>query len=94
MQTERQISCGADNEKDLVDFIINLPLFEFLEKDELAQVATRMHFQELAPGETLFNEWDRADFVCFIESGELDVTKKTGPDSFDDTRTRTGGTSR
>ena len=74
--------CGAD-EKDLVDFITNLPLFEFLEKNELAQVAKRMHFQELAPGETLFNEWDRADYVCFIESGELDVTKKTGPESFD-----------
>jgi len=75
--------CGSDSEKDLVDFIINLPLFEFLERDELVQVAARMHFQDLAPGETLFHEWDRADFVCFIESGELDVTKKTGPDSFD-----------
>jgi len=83
MQTERSMTFGPDEKTDLVDFIINLPLFEFLEKDELDQVAARMHFKELDPGETLFNEWDRADFVCFIESGELDVTKKTGPDSFD-----------
>ena len=82
MQTEQSVACEPENETDLVDFIINLPLFEFLEKDELAEVASRMHFQELDSGETLFNEWDRADFVCFIESGELDVTKKTGPDSF------------
>jgi CRP/FNR family cyclic AMP-dependent transcriptional regulator len=42
-----------------------------------------MEFVTLDPGEVLFNEWDRADFVCFVESGELDVTKKTGPDSSD-----------
>lgn len=71
----------SDKEKDLVDFIINLPLFEFLERDELIEVAARMNFMDLDPGEVLFNEWDKADFVCFVESGELDVTKKTGPDS-------------
>ncbi|MBC2713227.1 MAG: cyclic nucleotide-binding domain-containing protein [Desulfosarcina sp.] len=73
----------SDREKDLVNFIINLPLFEFLERDELLEVATRMDFVEIDPGEVLFNEWDKADFVCFVESGELDMTKKTGPDSSD-----------
>lgn len=72
-----------DKEKNLIDFIINLPLFVFLERDDLSHVAARMDFVELDAGDTLFKEWDKADFVCFIESGELDVTKKTGPDSFD-----------
>ncbi|WP_319526412.1 cyclic nucleotide-binding domain-containing protein [uncultured Desulfosarcina sp.] len=72
-----------EKKKDLTDFIINLPLFAFLEREDFSQVASRMDFVELEPGDTLFNEWDKADFVCFIESGELDVTKKTGPDSFD-----------
>jgi CRP-like cAMP-binding protein len=74
---------GPDNSQELVDFIINLPLFEFLEKDELHVVAERMYFLDLEPGEILFEEWDKADFVCFVEHGELDVTKKTGPDSSD-----------
>ena len=74
---------GSDINEDLVDFIINLPLFEFLERDELIDVAARMDFIDLDPGEVLFNEWDKADFVCFVESGELDVTKKTGPNSSD-----------
>ena len=73
----------SDKEKDLVDFIINLPLFEFLERDDLFEVAARMDFVNLDPGEVLFNEWDKADFVCFVESGELNVTKKTGPASSD-----------
>lgn len=72
-----------DNNEDLVNFIINLPLFEFLERAELIDVAAKMNFMDLDPGEVLFNEWDKANFVCFVESGELDVTKKTGPDSSD-----------
>jgi CRP-like cAMP-binding protein len=80
---EKRMPNGMDKEKNLIDFIINLPLFVFLERDDLSQVAARMNFVELDPGDTLFKEWDKADFVCFIESGELDVTKKTGPDSFD-----------
>ena len=69
--------------KDLVDFIINLPLFEFLGIDELPMVAQSMYFLDLEPGQVLFEEWDKADFVCFVEHGELEVTKKTGPDSCD-----------
>ncbi len=69
------------NVQDLVAFIINLPLFEFLAADEMPAVAEKMFFLDLDPGEILFHEWDKADFVCFIESGELDVTKKTGPHS-------------
>lgn len=71
----------SDNTKELIDFIINLPLFEFLERDELIEVAARMDFMDLESGDVLFNEWDKAEFVCFVESGELNVTKKTGPDS-------------
>lgn len=83
MQEKHSGSACSEKEKDLVNFIINLPLFEYLERDDLFEVAARMDFMDLDPGETLFNEWDRADFVCFVENGELDVTKKTGPDSSD-----------
>ena len=70
---------GCDQTEEIVDFIINLPLFEFLEHHELEVVAEHMRCVELAAGQVLFNEWDKADYVCFIQSGELDVTKKTGP---------------
>lgn len=81
MQETPLQSEGWHNADDLVDFIINLPLFAYLDRSDLAEVAARMEFMELARGETLFNEWARADFACFIESGELEVTQKTGPDS-------------
>jgi CRP/FNR family cyclic AMP-dependent transcriptional regulator len=80
MLSTETVPDGSEKKIKLVDFIINLPLFEFLEKDELHEVADRMDFVDLDPGNVLFNEWDKADFVCFVESGELNVTKKTGPD--------------
>jgi CRP/FNR family transcriptional regulator, cyclic AMP receptor protein len=83
MHDRHLISNGGGKNRDLVDFIVNLPLFEFLDMEELEEVASRMNFRNLDPGDVLFHEWDKADFVCFIESGELDVTKKNGPDSSD-----------
>lgn len=66
--------------KTQVDFIHNIPLFESLNRSEIEVVANYVTLRELESGETLFNEWDRADYVCFIEKGSLDVLKKTGPD--------------
>ncbi|MBR9986679.1 MAG: hypothetical protein KFF68_12285 [Desulfosarcina sp.] len=53
---------GSDTNGELVDFIINLPLFEYLERDELIDVAARMDFIDLDPGEVLFNAWDKMAF--------------------------------
>lgn len=71
----------SEDAKVMLDFIINLPLFEFVNTDDLSMIAEKMKFITLNAGEVLFHEWDRADFVCFIESGELNVTKKTGADT-------------
>ncbi len=68
--------------KEMQEFIINVPLFENLSREALKIVANHMDFVELACGETLFNEWERADFVCFIERGALDLMQKTGPDTY------------
>ena len=83
MLKQESAPADPDSVQHIVDFIVNLPLFELLDTDELAEVARHMYFLDLTPGEVLFQEWDKADFVCFVESGELDVTKKTGPASRD-----------
>jgi CRP/FNR family cyclic AMP-dependent transcriptional regulator len=79
--------------KEMEDFIINLPLFECLSRDSLKIVATHMRFKTLEAGETLFNEWDRADYACFIERGALDVMQKSGPDTYSILRTLPRGRS-
>jgi CRP-like cAMP-binding protein len=79
--------------KEMEDFIINLPLFECLSRTCLKIVAANMQFKTLAAGETLFNEWDRADYACFIERGALDVMQKSGPETYTVLRTLRRGRS-
>jgi len=68
---------------NLTDFISNIPLFESLCRQELETVSTYIRRQHLDPGETLFNQWDKAECVYFVESGALDVLTKKGPDSYE-----------
>lgn len=68
--------------KEMQNFILDVPLFENLDRNAIEIVAAHMNFVEFACGETLFNEWDRADFICFIERGSVDIMQKTGPETY------------
>lgn len=68
--------------KILVDFIRNIPLFESLNQNELQIVVEYLKIIELKSGEMLFHEWDRADYVCFIEQGRLNIMRKKNADNY------------
>ena len=68
--------------KTLVDFIRDIPLFESLNQDELQVVVGYLKIIELKSGEILFHEWDKADFVCFIEQGRLNIMRKKNADNY------------
>lgn len=82
MDDSTRKSDNADQFKEMLEFILNVPLFENLSREALQIVAAKMHFMELSCGETLFNEWDPSDFICFIERGSLNIMQKTGPDAY------------
>jgi hypothetical protein len=71
----------SQEQREMEDIITTLPLFECLSRDSLKIVASCMRFKILQAGETPFNEWDRANYACFIGSGALDVMLKSGPDT-------------
>lgn len=58
-----------------MDIIINIPFFEMLKSDELVVVARHTNYFELETGETLFNEGDPGNSVCFVVEGALNVYK-------------------
>ena len=81
MQSD-SITKSQDASKLIVDFIANIPLFDDLEMHELEFISRHMELLDLEEGQTLYDEWDKGDFVCFVEKGILEVLKKTGANTY------------
>lgn len=67
----------------IIEFLIlNIPILGTLKDKELMVIEKYLNFIELTPGEIVFEEGDRGDYVCFVVEGSLDVLKKseTGED--------------
>lgn len=65
-----------------LDFLSRLPLFQALSLDEISILDQYLGFLELAKGDTVFDEGESGEFVCFVVNGELEVLKKSlGGDS-------------
>lgn len=61
----------------IIDFLIELPLFDKLKTSELRVIVKRMNFIEIDKGEILFKEGDKGNYVCFIVDGTLGVMKES-----------------
>ena len=64
----------ADNN---IDFLSKIPLFQGLSHKEIADLDQYLDFINFEAGETVFEEGDKGEFVCFVLDGELDVIKKS-----------------
>lgn len=71
------------NPSTVASFIRNLPLFASLNRKEIDVVAGFVTQKALKTGEVLFHQWDKAEFMCFIEKGALEILKKTSPDEYE-----------
>ena len=62
----------------IIDFLIlHIPIFSRLKGNELRSIEQCMKILEVLPGEIVFNEGEKGDYVCFVVEGCLDVLKKT-----------------
>ena len=65
-----------------IDFLSRLPLFQELSLDEISILDQYLGLLELAKNDTVFDEGESGEFVCFVVNGELEVLKKSpGGDS-------------
>lgn len=62
--------------KVVIDLLIDIPMFDSLEPDELKFVSQHMKFMDFKSSEIVFQEGDKGDYVCFVSEGILDVLKK------------------
>ena len=72
-----KVSESSKMSEAIIDFLINIPMFDTLQGDELRIAARQMNFIDLERNETLFKEGEKGDYVCFVVEGSLDVLKKT-----------------
>lgn len=68
---------GAGLSKEIINFFMNMPIFDRINAEELRVVARQMSAMEIAEGDVLFSENDKGNYVCFIVEGKLDVVKKS-----------------
>lgn len=60
----------------LIDFLIQVPIFDELSSQELAIAHRYMNTIELKKGQTLFTEGDAGTYTCFVVEGSLEVVKR------------------
>jgi CRP/FNR family cyclic AMP-dependent transcriptional regulator len=63
--------------KDIINYLIDFPLFDALQGNQLHIVAEHMNYYEIDKGEILFKEGDKGDYICFVLDGVIDVLKKS-----------------
>ena len=76
MKETKVIQEGAMRDS-IIDFLINIPLFDKLKANELKIIVKWMNLIEISEGEILFKEGDKGNYVCFIIDGTLDVIKES-----------------
>ncbi len=67
----------SESEEDTRNFLVNLPIFDSFNMDELTILSKHMSFVHLRRGEYLFVEGDKGTFMGFVVQGLLEVIKKT-----------------
>lgn len=59
----------------LADDLSLIPIFSSLEPEELQALESHVHLRRVAPGEFVFREGERGEYLCFVASGTLEVIK-------------------
>lgn len=66
----------TESEEDTRNFLLNLPLFDTFNMEELDILSQHMSYVHLKRGEYLFVEGDRGSFMGFVVRGVLEVMKR------------------
>lgn len=61
--------------KTIIDLLINLPIFDSLDSDELRIATKYMNLMDVKRNEVIFKEGDKGNYVCFVIDGILEVVK-------------------
>jgi CRP/FNR family cyclic AMP-dependent transcriptional regulator len=69
---------GESFQDELCRMIESSRMFADFSRPEVQIIAGYSHAYEVAPGETIFREGDKGQFMCLIVEGKVNVLKDTG----------------
>lgn len=72
-----KVAAGGKMSDLIIGFLIYIPIFDKIIADELRLISKYMNVVEAEPGEIIFKEGEKGDYVCFVVNGSLDVLKKS-----------------
>jgi len=77
MEGTEAAASGIMSEAMIEFLILSIPTLGKLTPTELRTIEKYMNLIEVTPGEIVFKERERGDYVCFVVDGSLDVMKKS-----------------
>jgi CRP-like cAMP-binding protein len=63
--------------ESIIDFLIDIPLFDELKASDLRLVARQMNMIDVEKNDHVFHEGEKGDYMCFVVEGTLEVIKQT-----------------
>ena len=77
MEGTKTPTAGIMSQAILEFLILYIPILARLKDEELKTIQKYLNLIEVIPGEIVFKEGDRGDYVCFVVDGALDVLKRS-----------------
>ncbi len=62
----------------IIDFLLDIPLFDELKANDLKIVARQMNSLAVKPNDIVFNEGEKGNYICFVVDGMIDIIKQSG----------------
>ncbi len=61
--------------EEISDMLIDCPLFNHLQADDIKAVARHFGIHNIDKGETIFKEGDEGSFMCIVHEGRVSIVK-------------------
>jgi CRP-like cAMP-binding protein len=65
---------------EIGDMLIDCPLFNHLQSNDIKAVAKHFGINNINKGETIFNEGDEGSFMCIVHEGRVSIVKNNQND--------------
>lgn len=68
-----RVVTGSNLARQVTEFFMSVPFFERINSEEIKVISKHIATMNVKKGDVLFHESEKGNYICFIESGVLEV---------------------